>query len=226
MSSLSQRVVEQIRAQIIGGQLHPGVKLPAESALERQFAVSRTVIREALTHLQAVGLVETHRGKGTYVLARPSDQTFTPDIARIQNVDDLVELVDFRLGCEVETAALAAVRRTEAEMEEIEIALIAFRAARELPSQAVQADFQFHRDIAVATHNRYFVDLLTSLGPTMITMPQIRLRSPDDADRDRHYDSVIVEHETIGASIRRQDILAAAAAMRTHLANSRARLAM
>lgn len=225
MSSLSHGVVEQIRAQIVDGRFHPGAKLPAESALERQFSVSRTVIREAITHLRAVGLVETHRGKGTFVLARPSKESFSADVDQIRTVDDMLELVDFRLGCEVEAAGLAAVRRTGTQLKRIEAALTAFLAARDLPSNALEADFQFHRNIAVASNNRYYVDLLTSLGPTMISMPQTRLMAHDAADRDRHYDRVTIEHETICAAIGRQDCLAAAAAMHTHLANSRARIA-
>jgi GntR family transcriptional repressor for pyruvate dehydrogenase complex len=225
VSTLSHGVVEQLTAQIVDGVYRPGAKLPAESALEEQFSVSRTVIREALTRLQAVGLVETHRGKGTYVLVRPSEEAFSADPGRIRTAQDMLELLDFRLGCEVEAAGLAALRRTGSQLARIESSLSSFRAARDLPSKAVEADFQFHRNIAVASNNHYYVELLTSLGPTMIAMPQTRLRAHDAAENDLHYDRVILEHETVVAAIARRDVLAACAAMRTHLSASKARLA-
>jgi GntR family transcriptional repressor for pyruvate dehydrogenase complex len=63
--SLSQGVVEQISDTIRQGVLKPGDKLPTESSLMAQHGVSRTVVREAITHLQAAGLVQTRHGIGT-----------------------------------------------------------------------------------------------------------------------------------------------------------------
>lgn len=224
MSNLTAAVVEQIRRQIVDGDIRPGDKLPAESALERQFSVSRTVIREAISRLQAAGLVETYRGKGTYVLTRPSTQVFAGTPENVRTFQDRIDLLDFRLGAEVEAAALAARRRSTAQFAAIDRALGLFISARDLPSSAVEADFAFHRNIAIASNNRFYVDLLTSLGATMISMPQTRLMQPDTTARRRHFDRVIEEHRTIADAIDREDPQGAAAAMRTHLANSRVRL--
>ncbi|WP_028280633.1 FadR/GntR family transcriptional regulator [Arthrobacter sp. H5] len=224
MSNLTSGVVDQIRQQIISGKVSPGDKLPAESALEKQFAVSRTVIREAISRLQPAGLVETYRGKGTYVLTRPSRQPFTADPDHIRTLQDRLDLLDFRIGLEGETAALAARRRTKTQLAAMDRALQTFMSARALPSNAVEADFDFHRTIAIASNNRFYIDLLASLGATMISMPQTRLMQPDAAAQQHHYGRVIEEHSTIHNAIKREDPLGAAAAMRTHLANSRARL--
>jgi GntR family transcriptional repressor for pyruvate dehydrogenase complex len=224
MSTLTAGVVEQIRRQIIDGDIRPGDRLPAESALEKQFSVSRTVIREAISRLHAAGLVETYRGKGTYVLTRPSTQAFVGTPENVRSFQDRIDLLDFRLGAEVEAAALAARRRTPTQLAAIDQALGHFIGARDLPSSAVEADFAFHRNIAIASNNRFYLDLITSLGATMISMPQTRLMQPDTTAQRQHFDRVIEEHRTIADAIDREDPQSAAAAMRTHLANSRVRL--
>lgn len=224
MNTLTDDVEERIRTRILGGEIGPGDKLPSESLLRAEFAVSRTVIREAVSRLQAAGLVETYHGKGTFVLVRPSDESFSPDPGRIRTIEDRVELLDFRIGAEVEAAALAASRRTLTQLSAIAGALQSFRQARSKPSAALEADFRFHLAIAMASGNRYFPELLNSLGPTMIAMPQTRLREQGEAGREAHFGRVVLEHEAIHAAIERQDDRGAAAAMHTHLANSRSRL--
>jgi GntR family transcriptional repressor for pyruvate dehydrogenase complex len=225
VSSLSTGVVEALRQQIVSGQLRPGDKLPAESALEQDFRVSRTVIREALSRLQSAGLVEKYRGKGTFVLTMPSSHAFAAPSQQAQSHQDRLDLLDFRLGVEVEAAALAARRRSTAQLTAISAALDAFAESRHKPSAAVTADFGFHRSIAIAADNRFYLDLLESLGTTMIFMPQTRLAHAGDDAKDAHFSRVLEEHRVILDAIRRQDPQGSAAAMRTHLSGSRARLA-
>jgi GntR family transcriptional repressor for pyruvate dehydrogenase complex len=212
--SLTEKVERLVKEQIVDGSFVSGEKLPSESELMVSFAVSRTVIREAISRLQAAGLVETYRGKGTYVLTRPSDAPFPVGAQQTHTVADRITLIDFRLGTEVEAAGLAALRHTPEQLDEISRALDLFRASRSKPSGAVEADFRFHLNIAVATNNHYYVELFTSLGPTMIAMPQTRLRAVDDTDRDVHFDRVVFEHEAIFAAIARRDALGANAAAR------------
>ena len=224
MINLTDDVAGRIRGRIVGGEIGPGDKLPSESELRAEFGVSRTVIREAISRLQAAGLVETYQGKGTFVLVRPSDEPFSPDAHRMRTVADRVELLEFRTGLEVESAALAASRRTPQQLAAIDGALESFRHSRLKPSAALDADFRFHLAIAAACGNRYFPELLSSLGPTMIAMPQTRMQAPGEATRDPRFERVVLEHEAIYSGIERQESLAAAAAMRTHLAGSRTRL--
>jgi DNA-binding FadR family transcriptional regulator len=102
-------------------------------------------------------------------------------------------------------------------------ALDAVAAAVEQGRDAVGPDFQFHLEIARATQNAHFADLMSSLG-TMI-IPRARLDgAPEISDEQRLYlRRVNAEHESIYDAIRNQDSDAARAAMRTHLANSRER---
>lgn len=224
MTALATRLVDELRQSVLDGRLVPGDKLPSEAALEKQFAVSRTVVREALSRLQAAGLVETYRGKGTFVLTMPSGQPFTVEPGGIRTHQDRLDLLDFRIGVEGEAAALAARRHTPAQLRSISGALSDFGAAGQSPRAAIEADFAFHRGIAVASHNRFYLDLIASLGASMITMPQTRLASQDGIDSAAGLELVEEEHLAVFNAVSAGDAQGAAAAMRTHLTNSRLRL--
>ncbi|MGY4859329.1 FadR/GntR family transcriptional regulator [Cryobacterium sp. AP23] len=223
-ASLSHGVGDRLTALIVNGSVRPGDKLPTESALMERYGVSRTVVREAISRLQVAGLVETYRGKGSFVLTRPAQSPFTADPGELHTAGDVVALLDFRLGIEVEAAALAAQRRTPAQLRRLDEALGHFAASAGNPGGAARADFALHECIAEAANNRHFVDLLRSLGPTMIAMPHSRLVAADESAESLHFARVVQEHGDIVAAIRRGDPLGAAAATRTHLSNSRARL--
>lgn len=223
--SLAEEVVERLTASIRDGVILPGRKLPAESALIDRFGVSRTVIREALSRLHAAGLIETYRGKGSFVLTRPSDHSFSLDSDLFKSVSDIVELVDFRLGIEVESAGLAANRYTDVQLQRLEEAAAALRSNPDNPGKAVEADFAFHHSVALATGNRFYADLIDSLGPAMIVLPRERLAVQDDhPSGGNRFDRICDEHDAIYSAIANHDELASRAAMRLHLVNSRERL--
>ncbi|MFI7445149.1 FadR/GntR family transcriptional regulator [Nonomuraea indica] len=223
MANLTQKLVDSLTARIQEGVIRPGERLPTESSLVETYGVSRTVVREAISRLQAAGLIETHHGRGSFVLARPSTARF--DLGALARegeptVHDVVDLLDFRTAVEVEAAALAAGRRTEAGLADLREALDRFAAAADHPSTAVNADFLFHLRIALATGNRHFGDLIASFGPSMIIVPRDRLAAAEPG----HFGRIVAEHENIYAAIARRDAEGARAAVRVHLANSRARL--
>lgn len=216
--NLAQGVVESITASITGGQLKPGDKLPTESVIMEMHGVSRTVVREAISHLQAAGLVQTKHGIGTFVLEpQPAALRISPDTVR--TIGDVLAILELRISLETEAAWLAAARRSDAQLAAMGEAL-----KRILEGGSVEADVQFHLLIAQATNNRYFVDILTDLGTTII--PRARVNSAQLAHDDpAHYlERVNREHENIYNAIARQDQEGARAAMRTHLSNSRERL--
>ncbi|MGH3640121.1 MAG: FadR/GntR family transcriptional regulator, partial [Mycobacterium sp.] len=122
-TTLAQRVVTGLKDKILTGELPPGHKLPSESELIEEFGVSRTVVREAVTRLRAEGLVETFQGRGSFVLAMPEPTSFTIESAAIRTHRDVLDMVDFRIGIECETAALAASRVTAAGRAAIKAAL-------------------------------------------------------------------------------------------------------
>src|ERR1044071_8740144 len=80
--SQPQRVVDSVMARIRSGELGPGNRVPPEPELMREFGVSRSVVREAMSRLQASGLVETRQGAGTFVLAKPTTEPLLSIAAR------------------------------------------------------------------------------------------------------------------------------------------------
>jgi DNA-binding FadR family transcriptional regulator len=221
--NLAQGVVEDINTRIRQSLLKPGDKLPTESAIMEQYGVSRTVVREAISHLQAAGMVQTRHGIGTFVLERPQGNLGI-DTDSIVTVRDVLAILELRISMETEAAWLAASRRTDEQAAALRVALADMQRALETGHASVEADVRFHRLVAEATGNRYFVEMLGQLGNTLI--PRARLNTPGlEPERPADYlERVNREHEDIYNAILRRDPEAARAAMRTHLSNSRERL--
>ncbi len=221
-STLAHRVVAGLKDKVLAGALPPGARLPSETELAEEYAVSRTVVREAVTRLRAEGLVETFQGRGSFVLAVPQPSSFSLEASAIRNHRDVLNMVDFRLGVETEAAALAARHRTDADTIAIGAAMDEF--SRVGHEGAVEADFAFHRSIAAATGNRFYIDLLDSLGPMMIMLPRARLGAAYSLTDAEHVERVRREHDAVAAAVVAGDVETARAAMRVHLGNTRRRL--
>lgn len=228
---LAHSLVDDFGVRIRDGVLRPGDKLPTESEIMQAFGVSRTVVREALSKLQAGGLVETHHGVGTFVLQPRAAGVsgvvgaFRLDPGEIATSVDVLAVLELRISLETESAGLAATRRTEAQLLAMRSALDDFERNVAVAGDTVAPDFRFHLEIAQATGNPYFADIMGHLGTTII--PRTRISAIRNLDRGGAYLSrVNREHEEIYAAIARRDAESARAAMRIHLTNSRERLRM
>ena len=221
--SLAHDVVDGLSGRIRDGSLAQGEKLPTEAAIMEEFGVSRTVVREAISRLQAAGLVATRHGVGTFVVGMGDAATFRIAPEQLGTLQDVIAVLELRIGVETEGAALAAMRRTPENLETLRNALTAFIAAVEEGRDAVGPDFQFHLEIAKSTQNHHFVDLMATLGGMMIPRARLEPPGPLTPERAAYLRKVNAEHESIVEAISRQDPDAARAAMRTHLANSRER---
>jgi GntR family transcriptional regulator, transcriptional repressor for pyruvate dehydrogenase complex len=222
--NLTADLTAELRTRIVDGVVQPGDKLPSENALMGDFGVSRTVVRSALTRLQAEGLVETERGRGSFALTPPDDShPTTPGSRPVASVEDRLHLLEFRMGVEAEAAALAARNHSARQLRTVNAALQQFTASADHPGHAMKSDFEFHRAIAAASGNPFYLDCLGALGQTMIAMPRTRLLTGVEHYARDHFDQVVHEHRSIAAAIADGDESAAAAAMRSHLANSRRR---
>jgi GntR family transcriptional regulator, transcriptional repressor for pyruvate dehydrogenase complex len=221
-TTLAGRVVAGLKDRILSGELAPGSKLPSESELIEEYAVSRTVVREAVTRLRGEGLVETFQGRGSFVLALPEPTSFTVEASTVRSHRDVLDMIDFRLGIESEAAFLAASRLSEETAAAVRDAMEAFASAG--PEAAVEADFAFHRAVTGASGNRFYVDLLDSLGPMMIMLPRTRLPDEFSHTDAAHVERVRREHDNVGAAVLAGDADTARAAMRVHLGNTRRRL--
>jgi len=221
--SLALELVSSLGERIRDGRLKVGDKMPTEAAIMAEFDVSRTVVREALSKLQASGLVDTRHGIGTFVLGLGDDAGFKISREQYGTLQDVVAVLELRIGLETEAAALAAQRRTEANLEAMRKALDALSYALEHGSDAVAADFLFHQEVARATQNDHFADLMTTLGSRIIPRARLEPAQVMTDERREYLRRVNGEHESIFDAISAQDSEGARAAMRTHLANSRER---
>ncbi|MGZ5271180.1 MAG: FadR/GntR family transcriptional regulator [Ramlibacter sp.] len=209
--------------RIRDGRLQAGAKLPPEGAMMEEFGVSRTVVREAISRLQAAGMVETRHGIGTFVLGHGDATSFRIPATQLATLKDVISVLELRIGVETESAALAAMRRTPANLAALRSALQAFSAALAEGRDAVGPDFQFHLEIARATQNARYADLMATLGGTMIPRARLEAVQPPSPEAQDYLRRVNLEHESILRAIEQQDPDAARAAMRTHLANSKER---
>jgi len=221
--SLALDVVDKLVVRINTGALPAGTKLPTEAEVMAEYGVSRTVVREALSKLQASGQVVTRQGIGTFVTGAGSATPFRIDSQQLETLHDVIAVLELRIGLETEAAGLAARRRTEENLQAMREALAAFSAALDEGRDAIGSDYQFHLEVARATHNPHYVSMMGALGMSSIPRSRLDRTRPDDAERIAYLRYVNREHETIYDAIANQDSDAARAAMRTHIGNSRER---
>jgi DNA-binding FadR family transcriptional regulator len=221
--NLAQSVADDLDARIRQSVLKTGDKLPTESAIMEQYGVSRTVVREAISYLQAAGLVQTRHGIGTFVL-EPPQAGLAIGAESIATLRDVLAILELRISMETEAAWLAASRRTDAQLAGLKDALTDMRRAQAAGQTSVEADVRFHRLIAEATANRYFVEMLGQLGNALIPRARLDVPALEQERPADYFERLDGEHTAIFDAIARQDPEAARMAMRTHLSSSRERL--
>jgi GntR family transcriptional repressor for pyruvate dehydrogenase complex len=221
---LAQGVVAYLSDSIRHGALAAGKKLPTEVEIMRILLVSRSVVREAISHLQAAGLVETRHGIGTFVLDPPAVHQLGLDPATVVTARDVLAILELRISLETEAVSLAASRRSDAQLRQLRVALDAFRAAARDGDEAVPADTAFHILVAECSGNLCFHTLLGHLGTNMIPRSRVDSARLANINPASFIQRVVDEHEDIYNAIARKDSDTARAAMRTHLVNSVERL--
>ncbi len=161
----SKQVSDALLAYIERSQLEVGDRLPAERDLMEALSVGRSTVREVISHFQALGVVETRKGSGTYLLRHVSLETIhvplTIDIS--DQRDRLLKTLEVRRGLEVEASACAALRRTEEDLVSIEQKLNLMEAVHIEKGTSGPADLAFHLAIYDASHNPLFRQLLEQM---------------------------------------------------------------
>jgi GntR family transcriptional regulator, transcriptional repressor for pyruvate dehydrogenase complex len=221
---LVSEIVELLSRDIQSGVLKPGEKLPTEAIIMRNFAVSRTVVREALSRLQASHMVITKHGIGTFVAEQTAKSNFSITPEDFSTLKDVISILELRISLETEAAGLAAKRRTPENIESMRKALKELKDSISSPSGGVASDFEFHIQVAKATGNRHFSDLMNHLGTMIIPRGRISGKLRRTNQDEAYLLMVNSEHESIFHAIVNEDSETARAAMRTHLTNSRDRL--
>ncbi|MGL6249341.1 MAG: FadR/GntR family transcriptional regulator [Billgrantia desiderata] len=219
--SLSLHVADQLEALIVNGGIGVGEKLPTENGLCDAFGVSRTVIREAITHLKSLGLVETRRGVGTTVLRSTTVEAMPAKRISPTTVEDILHVLELRLNLEPAAAALAAERHDEQDRRILEDKHAAFLEARAAKSQARVEDYEFHYAIAVATKNPFFKVFYEQLSQGVIPRAKLMSIEIDTAATDKYLARVEEEHTYILEAILTRDPEAAREMMYQHLNRAR-----
>ena len=219
-SNLADKVLARLGAEIRGGKLAPGDRLPTEQELTSTMGVSRTVVREAVAALRADGLVVTRRGSGAYVADNPTASPFRIAASQVGRLDDVLNVMELRLAVEVEAAGFAAERGTRRQVGVVKSALRSIDRALKSGEGAVAEDFAFHRAIAEATGNAQFPRFLAFLGSHVIPRQSARLSVDTPAERRAYLERIQQEHARIVAGIAAGDPAEARRAMRDHLTRS------
>ncbi|MFD1254009.1 FadR/GntR family transcriptional regulator [Devosia equisanguinis] len=226
---LAEMVVEALRKRIGSGEVGAGEKLPTESQLTQHFGVSRTVVREAIAALAADGLVQSRQGAGVFVMSGPTSAFSSIGGERSNKISVALNVLEVRMGIEIESAGLAAQRRSASQEAAILEAWNEFGRLLAIGNPTGKTDFAFHRAIAAATNNPFYIEVLDALGSRTIPCD---VASPWGTESVLTYDyqaGLHEEHRRILNAISTRDAEGAREAMREHLSRSqdryRARLA-
>lgn len=212
-----EEVAEALLSMIKGGQLKPGDKLDSVQQLAENFQVGRSAIREALSALRAMGLVEMKQGEGTYIRQFDADFISLPVTAAVlMKNEDIIHLLEVRKVLEVGTVGAAAAKRTMDDLEKMKEALEHMKEAAGNEELGEKADFNFHMAVASASQNPLLVNLMNNVSEMMLeTMRETRriwLYSKQTSS-ERLYQ----EHLRIYEAISEQDASKAQELMLQHL---------
>lgn len=211
-----EQVADAIFESIKSGQLKPGEKLDSIERLAENFQVGRSAIREALSALRSMGLIDLKQGEGTYV--KKYDSTLALDTSILMTKKDILHLLEVRKILETGSAASAAAKFEIGDEIPIEQAYRDMKNARENQALGEEADLLFHLEIAKASKNPLLADLMHQVSGMMIeTMRETRRIAL--FDKDTTINQINEEHVEIIKAIKAKDSQAASAAMMKHLEN-------
>lgn len=212
-----EQIAEQIQEQIVSGRLTPGQKLPSTRELTERYQVGRSTMREALSMLKAMGLIEIRQGEGCFVRSPQEAEVEVPRFEHLfTSMEAVIELLEARISLEVANAGLAAVKRTDDDVAALEAVLADMDNERATETVGEKQDMRFHLTLARSTHNSIMVKLLETISAQVeLTIRETR--------RVRLYANKEIagqlwrEHKAIADAVSARDPEQAQAAMRRHL---------
>lgn len=222
-TKLAYQVAQQIIKLINQGEFRHGDRLPSERELAEMMGVSRGSIREALSTLQAAGIVVTKTGAGTFVnedmLSQKNEMRALANVFQSENPIDILEV---REAIESKGAFLAAENRTNEDIENIKNALLKQKELATKGQEPTEADKMFHMAIAVASHNAVLIEMVEYIQSLMektfwvMLMNNLGQLMAHDQNFSEYY---LTEHEGILNAIIEQDSEKAHSLMIKHLHN-------
>jgi GntR family transcriptional repressor for pyruvate dehydrogenase complex len=210
--NVQNTIISKIRDLINFKNLEPGDKLPSERMLSEKFEVTRSNVREAIQKLEFYGLLKSIPQSGTFVanIGVIALNGMIEDILRLED-PDFKSLVETRILLELKTVRLAALRRTQEDLEKMKEALDAYAKKALAGEDAVQEDLLFHLAIAKASGNSTMNTFMLVITPEIIT----NFEKYHVCDLN-HADVGIKDHEAIYNAIRDQDPQLAKDKMKEH----------
>lgn len=187
--SLVEQVAAQIEELIQSERWTIGKKIPPETDLMEQFAVSRNTLREAIRALVHAGLLETKQGSGTIVRSK---NILDAALKNHMKKATLLETVDVRIALEKQAVQLAAQHRTDQDLERLEAAIKACQQAAEKDDldQFIESDIIFHKAIVHAGNNQLLIQLYEPLTDVLYAFIQdvMKLEQPFQYENELHTD--------------------------------------
>ncbi len=218
-ASLVTQISDSLRHDIETGVFLPGDRLPSEAQLTRIHSVSRAVVREAIAVLRSDGLVVARKGSGVFALERKPVEAAPFDDLDLDRISSVIELLELRTACEVQSAGFAAARRSASQIEAIMRAHEHVGTCLEAGTSTRDADFALHLAIAEATQNRRFPEFLMLVRGGIIPRAELQGGTPGDrpADYNQHLQA---EHSRIVDAVIEGNTEEARNAMADHLHGS------
>ena len=210
-----QQVIDQIKDMIKSGALQRGDKLPSERDLVEQLQVSRTSIREALSALQIIGLVESRHGEGNFIRERLDNFLEPLSILFLLDKTPAWEILQFRLMLEVNSARLAAENARPEQIAEIQAVVEKLELCHQDDEQNSHWDKEFHYMISRATGNRLLYNVINSISDLVdFSIKDSRAKILMDP---ANHGNLIEQHKAIFSAIAAGNGEEAAERMRSHL---------
>jgi GntR family transcriptional repressor for pyruvate dehydrogenase complex len=216
--TLADQAARNLMAFIQSQALKPGSFLPPETQLAADLGVSRPIIREALKSLEGKGIIEVMSGKGAVIKPLDGEQLefYFRRAIQIEN-EAIIDLLELRKGIEVQSAVLAAQRRTAEEIAQLAQIVAEMRRNLHDPDTYVELDMAFHNQIAAMTRNTMIRTLVGALRVSInSTINESMFRKQTDEQLDR----VQVGHEAILACLELGDAEKSGRAMTAHFADA------
>lgn len=207
----------QLREHVVAAGLKAGDRLPSERELAERLRVSRASIKQAIVVLEVQGLVEIHHGGGMFL--RTDSLAPEPVDTLVERRRRLPDVLDAREAIETKLAELAAVRRTDADLAEIDAALAAMRAQIDAGARGEEGDLRFHSAVTAAAHSPLLAEFMREIAEQIAESRHESLQQP------RRPPKSLAQHSKIAEAIRARNASAARSAMRKHVETvSRVRL--
>lgn len=207
------RLYEQVASEILDwvreNDLQVGDRLPPEREIAARLGVSRATVSQAMVAMEVVGVVAVRHGDGAILVESQAASRIVSALR--QHAERLPEVIEAREALETKLAALAAVRRTDEDLEQIDAALEFMAADIDNGGRGVEGDERFHAAVTAAGHSALLARLMAEISELI---KETRIESLSQPGRPT---ASLEGHRRIAEAIRTQDPEAAAAAMEAHI---------